>query len=102
EMKLPAEMMKLAQHIIQTKSEDFDPSMLEDHYRNALMRILRKKHTKRPAHPAPVKPSAENVVNLMDALRRSIASEKRPAAKSASRRGVAKLAPKRIPRARKA
>ena len=84
EMKLPTEMMKLAQHIIKTKSEDFDPSMLEDHYRTALVRILREKQAKRPAHPAPVKPSAENVINLMDALRRSIAAEKRPAAKSAS------------------
>ena len=56
EMKLPADMMKLAQHIIKTKSADFDPSMLEDHYRTALVRILRKKQAKRPAHPAPVKP----------------------------------------------
>ncbi len=45
------------------------------------VRILRKKKAKRPTHPAPVKPAAENVVNLMDALRRSIAAEKRPAAK---------------------
>jgi DNA end-binding protein Ku len=102
EMKLPAEMMKLAQHIIKSKSENFDASMLEDHYRNALVRILRKKEAKRPAYPAALKPSAENVVNLMDALRRSIAADKRPAAKSASRRSAAKLAPKRIPRARKA
>jgi DNA end-binding protein Ku len=41
-MKLPAEMVKLAQHIIETKSAEFDPAMLEDHYRNALVRILRK------------------------------------------------------------
>jgi DNA end-binding protein Ku len=100
DMKLPAEMMKLAQHIITTKSENFDPSMLQDHYRNALVRILRKKQaTTRPAHPPPVKPAAENVVNLMDALRRSIAAEKRPAAKSASRRSTAA---KRAVRGRKA
>lgn len=98
-LKLPTEMVKLAQHIIKTKSEDFDPSMLQDHYRNALVRILRKKQAKRPTHPAPVKPSAENVVNLMDALRRSIAAEKRPAARSASRRSPAKSAPVRSLRA---
>jgi non-homologous end joining protein Ku len=90
EMKLPADMMKLAQHIIKTKSAEFDPSMLEDHYRAALVRILRKKQAKRPAHPAAVKPSAENVANLMDALRRTIAAEKRPAAASASRRKIRK------------
>jgi DNA end-binding protein Ku len=56
DMKLPAEMMKLAHHIVRTKSGTFDPSMLEDHYRNALVRILRKKQTERPAPPVPVKP----------------------------------------------
>ena len=48
QMKLPAEMMKLAQHIIRTKSAEFDPSMLEDHYRTALVRILQKKQAKAP------------------------------------------------------
>ena len=78
----------------------YDPSMLEDHYRNALVRILRKKKAKRPAHhAAPVKPSRENVVNLMDALRRSIAAEH--PAKAAPRRGLRKSArPKRPARAR--
>jgi DNA end-binding protein Ku len=100
EIRLPAEMMKLAQHIIRTKSADFDPSMLEDHYRNALARILRKKHAKRSAHPALVKPSHENVVHLMKALRRSIAAE-RPA-KPEPRRSATKLGPsKRVRRHRR-
>jgi DNA end-binding protein Ku len=89
EMKLPAEMVKLAQHIIETKSAAFDPAMLEDHYRNALVRILRKKQAKMPAPLAPVAPSRENVINLMDALRRSIAAEppaKKPAAASKAAR----------------
>jgi Ku protein len=90
EMKLPPEMMKLAQHIIQTKSADFDPAMLEDHYRSALARIMRKKQAKRPAQVPAVKPSRENVVNLMDALRRSVAAE-RPA-KPTRRSGAAKPA----------
>jgi len=88
QMKLPAEMMKLAQHIIRTKSAEFDPSMLSDHYRSALVRILRKKQAKRPAHMPAVKPSQENVFNLMDALRRSIAAE--PKAKAAPRGSRAK------------
>jgi DNA end-binding protein Ku len=88
QMKLPAEMMKLAQHVIRTKSAEFDSSMLEDHYRRALVRILRKKQAKYPVHVPAVKPSRENVFNLMDALRRSIAAE--PRAKSAAKRGRGK------------
>jgi len=90
EMKLPPEMMKLAQHIIRTKSADFDPGMLEDHYRRALVGILRRKQAKRPAKSPPVKPSRENVVNLMDALRRSLAAERSP--KPATRGGSGKPA----------
>ena len=100
-IKLAAEMMKLAQHIIRTKSDKFDPAMLEDHYRSALVRILRKKQAKHPVHAPTVKPSRENVVNLMDALRRSIAAE-RPA-KSAPRHGQGRRAAvKRPVRHRKA
>jgi DNA end-binding protein Ku len=82
-------MVKLAQHIIKTKSAAFDPAMLEDHYRNALVRILKKKQAKMPAPPTPVTPSRENVINLMDALKRSIAAEpstKWPAAGSKAAR----------------
>ena len=98
QMKLPTEMMKLAQHIIRTKSAEFDPSMLEDHYRTALVRILRKKHATRPTHGPAVKPSQENVINLMDALRRSIAAE-RPA-KPSPKRGGAKGSARHPARAR--
>jgi DNA end-binding protein Ku len=101
EIELPAEMMKLAQHIIRTKLDKFDPAMLEDHYRSALVRILRKKQAKRPAHAPAIKPSRENVVSLMDALQRSIAAQ-RPA-KSAPRRTLNKrVAIKRAARHRKA
>jgi Ku protein len=100
QMKLPPEMMKLAQHIIRTKAAEFDPSMLEDHYRRALVGILRKKKAKRSAQAAAFKPSQENVVNLMDALRRSIAAE--PPAKPAPKRGRAKPSPRPPARARRA
>jgi non-homologous end joining protein Ku len=68
-------MMKLAQRIIRTKAAEFDPAMLEDHYRTSLVRILNEKLGKRAA-PAPIAtPSRENVINLIDALKRSIAAQ---------------------------
>jgi Ku protein len=98
-MTLPPEMLKLAHHIIRTKSAEFDPSMLEDHYRSALLGILRKKQAKRPAHAAAIMPSQENVLNLMDALRRSIAAA--PAATPVAKRGRAKPSARQPARARK-
>jgi DNA end-binding protein Ku len=98
EMKLPAEMMKLAQHIIHTKAATFHPAMLEDHYRNALVRILRKKRAKLPAPPEPIAPSGENVINLMDALRRSIAAE--PPVKKSAAASKAVAAKRRTPNPR--
>jgi Ku protein len=100
QMKLPAEMMKLAQHIIRTKSVEFDPSMLEDHYRAALVRILQKKQAKRhpPPPPPAAAPSRENVINLMDALRRSIPAES-PSSRPQRRAVAAKAA---SPKGRKA
>jgi DNA end-binding protein Ku len=73
EIKVPGEMLKLAEHILETKSGDFDPSQFKDHYEEALVELLRKKQ----AH-LPVKKGREefvppaNVINLMDALRRSV------------------------------
>jgi DNA end-binding protein Ku len=100
QMKLPPEMMKLAQHIVRTKAAEFDPSMLEDHYRNALVGILRKKQATRPVYAVPIKPSQENVVNLMDALQRSIAAES--PSKPAKKRLRAKPSARSPARARRA
>lgn len=69
ELVLPPEMLKLAEHIIETKGADFDPSMLEDHYRTALVEVLRQKQAQLSPHVGPVSPSRENVVKLMDAHR---------------------------------
>ena len=89
EMVLPDEMLRLAEHIIETKAADFDPAVLEDHYRNAMVHMLRQKQAHRaPSHTGPVKPSRENVVSIMDALKRSLAAEG-TAPKPGLRRGSA-------------
>jgi DNA end-binding protein Ku len=89
-IKLPPDMMKLAQHIIRTKAADFDPAMLEDHYRKALGRILRKKQRTTEAPAPPAAPSRENVISLMDALKRSMAAEQKIKKPSPSGRAKAK------------
>ena len=45
---MPGEMLKLAEHILETKAADFDPSKFKDHYEEALVEILRKKQAHIP------------------------------------------------------
>ncbi len=46
-IKVAPEMLKLAQHILQTKAADFDPSQFVDHYEEAVVEMLKKKHALR-------------------------------------------------------
>jgi non-homologous end joining protein Ku len=90
-LQLPGQMVDLAEHIVDAKNADFDAALLEDHYRTSLVSMLQKKEGKvRPRQQATA-PSRQNVVNLMDILQRSLATERPPSnrRKPASRRALA-------------
>ena len=91
ELKLSAEMMKLAAHIVDTKAGHFDPKAFEDHYEKALVELLKSKQAGLPVETIGEETSAPRVINLMDALKASInASAKKPAAASTGARRPAK------------
>jgi DNA end-binding protein Ku len=75
EMKIPGEMLKLAEHILDSKAADFDPSTFEDRYETALTEMLRKKQAGLPVPKEAPAAQPANVVNLMDALKRSLQKE---------------------------
>ena len=82
EIKLPDEMLRIAEHILETKTADFDPAFLEDRYRTVLVEMLRSKQAELPRTiNTPPPGSSENVINLMDALKRSLAAERPVAGK---------------------
>jgi DNA end-binding protein Ku len=72
DLKVPAEMLKLAEHILETKAGDFDPSQFKDHYEEALTEFLRKKQAHIPIAKKEAAAEPRNVISLMDALRRSV------------------------------
>ena len=84
-VKLEPDMLKLAEHILQSKAADFDPAQFVDHYEEAVVEMLKKKQAGMPVPREPAAPRPQNVVNLMDTLRRSIAQEK--AASAAPEKG---------------
>jgi DNA end-binding protein Ku len=92
-LKLPEEMLRVAEQIVETKMSGFDPAFLEDRYRTVLISKLKEKRDEVPKKAFLAAPSAQNVISLMDILKRSLAAE-RPVArtspsKTASRRVVA-------------
>jgi DNA end-binding protein Ku len=91
DMKLPAEMMDLAAHIVDSKTAHFDPSTFEDHYETALVELLRKKQAGQMIEKPKAEAAPQRVINLMDALRASIGAEtkKKPAAASTKGRARA-------------
>jgi DNA end-binding protein Ku len=93
DVTVAGEMLDLAQHIIDKKLTSFDPARFEDRYQNALVDLIKAKTGHRPA-PKLEAPKPSNVINLMDALRRSIAAEKEEAAepKRKPQRAAAKSA----------
>ena len=73
--KVPTEMLNLAVHILKTKAGHFDPSKFEDRYETALRDLIKAKRAGKEL-PEPEEARPSNVINLMDALRRSVKAEK--------------------------
>jgi len=83
DVKISSDMLKLAEHILDSKAGDFDPSLFKDRYEEAVVDLLKHKEAGLPAEQPRSEPAPRNVINLMDALKRSIALEKRTPAKAA-------------------
>ncbi len=73
--RVDADMIDLATHIISRKAGVFDPDQFEDRYEDALLEIIeaKKRGTRLPLIKAQKPPA--NVVNLFDALKRSLADD---------------------------
>src|SRR5216683_2902715 len=85
DVKVTKDMLDLARHIVNQKSGRFEPYKFEDQYETALIDLINQKRAGKPI-TAKERPRGENVVDLMDALRKSIggaeaAKDSKPAKK---------------------
>jgi DNA end-binding protein Ku len=110
DVKLPAEMLEIAQEIIARKSGHFEPEKFTDRYEEAVVSMLRAKQAGQ-TFTVPETAAPANVVNIMDALKRSLeaagadsGNARRPRApsKKVAEAPAAKAEPARKPKARKA
>jgi DNA end-binding protein Ku len=96
--KIPKDMLDLAVAIVRSNARHFQPDKFVDHYESALRDLIGKKQRGESIEPVRKRPQAQ-VVNLMDALRRSAEADRgaargRTQAERASPRG------QRMPRGR--
>jgi DNA end-binding protein Ku len=85
DVKVTKDMLDLARHIVEKKSGAFEPGKFEDHYESALIDLIDKKRSgvRLTAKAAPK--TGGNVINLMDALKKSLASERQAAPPAAAK-----------------
>jgi DNA end-binding protein Ku len=69
--KIPKDMLDLATHIVETKVGRFDPDKFEDRYEDSLKELISRKQAGKPIEQ-PERREPAKVINLMDALRRSV------------------------------
>ncbi len=96
DVKVTKDMLDLAKHIVERKSASFEPDKFEDHYESALTDLINKKRSgvRTSAKAAPK--SSGNVINLMDALKRSLTDGKEAAAPPAKTVEKGKKPKKRV------
>jgi DNA end-binding protein Ku len=71
DVKVTKDMLDLAKHIVNQKSGHFEPDKFEDQYESALVELINQKRAGKPI-VTKERPRGENVVDLMEALRRSV------------------------------
>jgi len=83
----PTEVQLAVQLIEQLATDRFDASKYEDEYRKAALAIIERKIEGKEVVSLPAAPARAQVIDLMDALKQSLAAQKvkRPAATSAGR-----------------
>jgi len=100
--KADPQMVAIAEKIIEQQEGPFDPSQFKDRYEDALRALIKQKEKGGGAKVKAEEPENTNVVDLMEALRKSLGHKPgAPAGKAPARKGAADKAAARKPAARK-
>ncbi|KQV64425.1 Ku protein [Rhizobium sp. Root1220] len=78
ENSIDAKVLSLMSKLVSDKTEDWKPSMVQDPIQKRLKAMIRARQKSMPKAPAPKRQTAKptgNVVNIMDALKKSIAKD---------------------------
>jgi Ku protein len=77
--RIPKDMVKIAEHILESKAGHFNAAKFKDQYENALKKLVRRKASGKKIEIEEPEKKTDNVVDLMEALRNSVKGGKRVA-----------------------
>ena len=80
QLSIAPDMLTLAEHILDRKAGEFNPATFRDRYEEALLAHLKAKQAGSVPEHKRAFAAPQRVVNLMEALRRSVAAETKSAA----------------------
>lgn len=95
-LKTDKEMIELARNVIEKNASKFDPSEFDDKYEEAVIELIRAKRAgKKISRPRQTEEKPSNVVNLFDALKKSLAADndEGPSGRSSSKKTPSKGKP---------
>jgi DNA end-binding protein Ku len=95
--KITKDMLDLAKHIVETKKTHFEPERFEDRYEEALKDLLKKKQSGQKIE-VPREREPSKVISLMDALRRSVETDRKGERRKPARTAANARAPKKAGR----
>ena len=95
--KVTKDMLDLAKHIVETKNAHFEPERFEDRYEEALKDSLKKKQSGQKIE-ATREREPSKVISLMDALRRSVETDRKGERRKPARTPANARAPKKAGR----
>lgn len=75
--KVDRKMLEIAEKIIDQQAAEFDPSEFKDRYEDALRDLIKRKQKGKPVTVEAAAPKDEKVIDLMDALKKSLAGDKK-------------------------
>ena len=80
DLTIAPDMLTLAEHILDSKAAEFDPATFRDRYEEALLAHLKAKQAGAVPERRKTFAPPQQVINLMEALRRSVAEDTKGAA----------------------
>jgi DNA end-binding protein Ku len=82
DVKISGEMLKLAEHIVETKADEFNPGEFTDTYETALVEMLKQKQGGKVVSKSAPKAAAAQTGNIIDLLKRSMEIEEKKGKKT--------------------